>query len=751
MVNALAFQILISKMNKILFSLIAFLVSIEGFSQAALPTSYNFDNFIGQASLPTGWTTNINGTYSYAIGQSGAAGKLDLQGELVQIQTAEPIGSLSYYLRGYFGGPVTSWSGVFKVQESIDGSNWIDLAVYTSFNSTDYQAYSISPASASRYVRFYFETKISGSNVGLDEVNLTLGTQTNREINVKQNGTTLFNGGSAVAIASPSGTPSTIAFTIENQGTAEALNVSAITFTGTNASDYSVASPATPFTVNGASNQVLNLTFNPSADGTRFATLNIASNDADESNYSIVLNCVGGSFATEPTSPANSLTFSNIKSYRYSSTLTGASGADGYLVLRKAGSAPTSIPVDGTTYGKGDPIGNGKVVYVGNAGTFSASDVVENTSYYFAVYSFNGAGTVRNYLTSSALNANVTSATNNAGTLYSGINTANSTFVNDLHTLINPHTSIFYGNYDETILKLFEARDTSAGQRVVTCVYSGFQYVYTEQFNWIVMAREHMYCHAWMPTNPADSPEKPEYNDQHNLFPTQFENANQVRLDYPLGEVVSPSSTYLGCKLGLNVNGDVVFEPRDEHKGDAARALFYMATCYNGVSGNNWGLPNTSLRFQDQNILRNWHYQDLPSAYEKARNEFLDSLQGNRNPFVDHPEYACYINFETMEYIPNAVVPCNNSIILNSTKVFNDELLVYPNPNSSNQINIRTNKKIASIQLSNLVGQVVYSINNPEMSDLTTSINIDKFPNGIYYVNIVNQDQTNSVKKISIR
>ena len=720
-------------MKKILITLTALITSLQGFSQAALPTSFNFDTFSGQASLPTGWITNIDGTFTYAVGQSGLAGKIDLQGEFVQIQTADPIGTLSYYIKGWIGGGPTSWSGSFKVQESTNSSTWTDLATYTTLNSNAYESYTVSPASASRYVRFYFDTKVSGCNVGLDEVSATLGAQTNREINVKQNGNTIFNGGSAVAIASPSGTPANIAFTIENQGAAETLDISAVTFTGANANDYSVASPATPFTVNGASNQVLNVTFNPSADGTRFATLNIVSNDADESNYSIILNCVGGSFATEPTAIATALTFSNIKSYRYSANLTAASGADGYLVVRKVGSAPTGLPADGITYGKGDPIGDGKVVYVGNAGSFSANEVVENTSYYFAVYSFNGAGAVRNYLTSSALNANVTSATNNAGSLYSGINTANATFVNDLHSLINPHTSIFYGNYDETILRNFEGRDTANGQRVVTCVYSGLQYIYSEPYDWSVLSREHTYCHAWMPTNPADNPEKPEYNDQHHLFPAEFENANQVRLDYPLGEVVTPSATYLGCKFGLNANGKVVFEPRDEHKGDAARALFYMATCYNGVSGNNWGLPNTSTRYQDQNILRKWHYEDLPSAYEKARNEFLDSLQGNRNPFVDHPEYACYINFQTMQYIAGAAEPCSNTNVGIETPVLN-EMMVLPNP-SAGLFTVVLETKSADIQLAvlDIAGKVVHKqFIAGGINQTIGTLDLQNFANGIY-------------------
>jgi hypothetical protein len=49
------------------------------------------------------------------------------------------------------------------------------------------------------------------------------------------------------------------------------------------------------------------------------------------------------------------------------------------------------------------------------------------------------------------------------------------------------------------------------------------------------------------------------------------------------------------------------------------------------------------------------------------------------------------------------------------------------------------------------MGQVVYSINNPESNDLITSIKLEQLPKGIYYLNIVNKDQTNRVKKISIR
>ena len=46
---------------------------------------------------------------------------------------------------------------------------------------------------------------------------------------------------------------------------------------------------------------------------------------------------------------------------------TAATGASGYVVVRKSGSAPTGTPADGTAYAQGDAIGDGTVVYVNTA------------------------------------------------------------------------------------------------------------------------------------------------------------------------------------------------------------------------------------------------------------------------------------------------------------------------------------------------------------------------------------------------
>jgi endonuclease I len=242
------------------------------------------------------------------------------------------------------------------------------------------------------------------------------------------------------------------------------------------------------------------------------------------------------------------------------------------------------------------------------------------------------------------------------GTYYNGIDTGSATFVTDLHTLIYPHTKISYDNFDETNVTNFSSRDTTGGQKVVTCVYSGENYLYTPPFVWGLYSREHTWCHSWMPTYSSTA--GPEYSDQHHLFPANQNNANGRRSNHPLGTVASIEYQYLEGKLGLNSSGQTVYEPRNSHKGDAARALLYMAVCYHGVNGNDWsfnylntvtlpGLSNPEAP-QSVDVLMQWHTQDPPDAWEKARNEYVYSIQGNRNPFIDHPEYAGVIDFNTL-------------------------------------------------------------------------------------------------------
>ena len=570
-----------------------------------------------------------------------------------------------------------SHGGTFTVQESDLGTVWTTLHTFTAPPAATYTQFTDVPQSTTRFIRFIYTNKVSG-NVGVDNVSIAVGAASpEQEINVLQGATTVVNGGTHT-VASPVLTTTPVTFTIENLGTANALNISSAVLSGPNAADFAVNS--SPSTVAANSTAALVIDFTPTLAGTRTAVLTINSNDADEAAYVINLNGIGGSYASEPLTQATNLQFTNVKTYRLTGSFTASgSNPDGYLVLRKKGSAITGVPADGTVYDRGDIVGDAQVVFSGTATNFTPNNIIAGTGYYFAVYAYNGPGIYRNYLTTLPLTGNTTTpATMQPAGYYNGISTSSPTFVADLHALINPHQMQFYSNYATLMVGGFSARDTVDDQRVITCVYSGENKVYTEPFDFTTngFSREHTYPHSWMPTNPAQS--LPEYNDYHHLFPTNQNMANAVRSNYPLGEVVNVNSTYLGAKYGTDANGKLVYEPRDDHKGDAARAMMYEATCYTTVGGN-WGYPNpisgTINYGQDQYILKQWHYQDPPSSWEIARNDYIDSLQDNRNPFVDSVDFACYINFYNMSY---ETLGCTAGV----EEALSNAFIVYPNPTS---------------------------------------------------------------------
>ena len=89
------------------------------------------------------------------------------------------------------------------------------------------------------------------------------------------------------------------------------------------------------------------------------------------------------------------------------------------------------------------------------------------------------------------------------------------------------------------------------------------------------------------------------------------------------------------------------WEPPNEVKGDIARALFYMAVRYEGGEAGSSDLELSEVanirnrQLGKLSTLLKWHTQDPVSDAERNRNDKIDrNYQGNRNPFVDHPEYA---------------------------------------------------------------------------------------------------------------
>ena len=153
--------------------------------------------------------------------------------------------------------------------------------------------------------------------------------------------------------------------------------------------------------------------------------------------------------------------------------------------------------------------------------------------------------------------------------------------------------------------------------------------------------REHSWPSSWF--NDQSTPR----TDLHHIFPTDGF-VNNKRANYPFGEVRSASWTSQnGSKLGTcKTQGysGTVFEPIDEYKGDFARAIMYMSVRYYGEDSG-WGTSDMTEKSEIKpwaiQMLMRWNEQDPVSEKEKLRNEAIyNDYQHNRNPFIDHPEYA---------------------------------------------------------------------------------------------------------------
>ena len=127
--------------------------------------------------------------------------------------------------------------------------------------------------------------------------------------------------------------------------------------------------------------------------------------------------------------------------------------------------------------------------------------------------------------------------------------------------------------------------------------------------------------------------------DIHHLRPTDVQvNGLRGNLDFDFG-----GSTVSGCDGCLRTSTS--WEPPDRVKGDVARMVFYMAVRYEpgdpvDLELNNQ-LNNGSAPYHGKlSVLLQWHAQDPVSVWEQQRNEKIEAIQGNRNPFIDHPEWA---------------------------------------------------------------------------------------------------------------
>jgi endonuclease I len=231
----------------------------------------------------------------------------------------------------------------------------------------------------------------------------------------------------------------------------------------------------------------------------------------------------------------------------------------------------------------------------------------------------------------------------------------------------------------------------------------------------------------------------PMVSDAHHIPPTDGK-VNGIRSNYPHGKVaVASTTTRNGSKLGTSgVSGytGTVFEPINEFKGDIARMYFYFATRYENTVANYTGFAmfngtsNQVFKPAFLAMLKTWHTNDPVSAREIARNNAIYARQGNRNPFIDKPEYVAKI-------WGAARFGEENSIELEDVSTNEFDFNLYPNPtNGEFTIDFEDSKEDVSIEIYSMIGQQIFQ------KDTTTKITISDLQSGIYFVKISKKEKT---------
>lgn len=204
---------------------------------------------------------------------------------------------------------------------------------------------------------------------------------------------------------------------------------------------------------------------------------------------------------------------------------------------------------------------------------------------------------------------------------------------NKLHTIIDNNTKLSYTAVWDA-LKYTDEDPTNTAN--VKLFYSGISR--SKSLNGGDLGdwnREHVWAKSHGDFGTTAGPG----TDLHHLRATDvLVNGTRGNLDFDWGGV-----SVTNC-LDCRYDGDS-FEPSDRVKGDVARILFYMATRYE--VGDfvdlelNQQVNNGMAPYHGKlSVLLEWHALDPVDSLEKRRNQRIFEKQGNRNPFIDNPQWA---------------------------------------------------------------------------------------------------------------
>ncbi|MDX1971660.1 MAG: endonuclease [Candidatus Sumerlaeia bacterium] len=250
---------------------------------------------------------------------------------------------------------------------------------------------------------------------------------------------------------------------------------------------------------------------------------------------------------------------------------------------------------------------------------------------------------------------------------YSTVNTTSgATLRTTLHSVIDDHTVFPYTASGTDTWNILEAADEDPGNSAnVIDVYKNASYPKAGGGN-LDYNREHRWPSSLgFPDEGIDA-----YTDCHGLAISN-DGYNSARGNSPYGNCTAGCDPFVYPTDNNNgIGGFPAIQPNNSNylsgglwevwigrRGDVARALFYLDVRYEGDFGDpqliltdnlalvqNTDASNGGTAYMGRlSDLISWHLEDPVDEYERRRNHVVFGFQGNRNPFVDHPEWVCIL------------------------------------------------------------------------------------------------------------
>lgn len=217
-------------------------------------------------------------------------------------------------------------------------------------------------------------------------------------------------------------------------------------------------------------------------------------------------------------------------------------------------------------------------------------------------------------------------------------------FKSSLHKLLkDTHTKTL--SYSEVWDALKKVDQDPQNNNNILCIYTGRSIPKANQDKGTAGNNIWNREHTWPNSHGFSSRDYAAYTDIHHLFASE-KNINATRGNKDFNIVTNGNQDEYGNKWN-----NTFFEPRDEVKGDLARAMFYLVVRYDDPTELDLELSETATSSSSNktgqlgilSVLLEWNILDPVSEEEKQRNEMVFSIQGNRNPFVDYPNWVNYL------------------------------------------------------------------------------------------------------------